>query len=209
MQPPHPDNLLYFLGVSAALTAAPGPDVLFLVSQGAAGGPKAGLATALGLSSGLLVHTTLAALGVSAVFAASPAAFTLLKLAGTAYLLKLAWEAFREKPSKGAKAAAWGDAPALYRRGVIMNLLNPKVALFFLALLPQFVDPAKDRVHMQMLTLGLVFMAQVIVIFGSIGYLAGRAGDKLPRGLGESRAIPVFKGSVYLVLAAFLLSASR
>lgn len=208
MQFQPPGNLLYFLGVSAALTAAPGPDVLFLASQGAAGGPRAGLAAALGLSSGLLVHTTLAALGVSAVFAASPAAFTALKAAGTAYLLWLAFGAFREKAAAPG-AALTGGSLALYRRGVIMNLLNPKVALFFLALLPQFVDPAKGGVRLQMLTLGLVFMAQVIIIFGSIGYLSGRLGGLLPRGLGKSRAIPVFKGTVYLGLAAALLAASR
>lgn len=182
--------------------------MLFLASQGVAGGPRAGLAAALGLSSGLLVHTTLAALGVSAVFAASPAAFTGLKLAGTAYLLWLAAGAFREKAA-GPGAALPGGSLAIYRRGVIMNLLNPKVALFFLALLPQFVDPAKGGVQLQMLALGLVFMAQVIVIFGSIGYLSGRLGARLPRGLGESRAIPVFKGAVYLALAAFLLAASK
>ena len=203
-----PGNLLYFLGVSAALTAAPGPDVLFMASQGAAGGPRAGLAAALGLSSGLLVHTTFAALGVSAIFAASPAAFTALKLAGTAYMLWLALGAFREKAA-GPGAPIPGGSLAIYRRGVIMNLLNPKVALFFLALLPQFVDPSKGGVRLQMLTLGLVFMAQVIVIFGSIGYLSGRLGAWLPRGLGGSRAIPVFKGTVYLALAAFLLAASR
>lgn len=209
MQFPHPDHLLYFLGVSAALTAAPGPDVLFLASQGVAGGPGAGLAAALGLSSGLLVHTTLAALGVSAVFAASPAAFTTLKLAGTAYLLWLALGAFREKGTGRPGPAAPAGAMALYRRGVVMNLLNPKVALFFLALLPQFVNPAKGGVRLQMLTLGLVFMAQVIVIFCAIGYLSGRLGDKLPRGLAGSRAIPAFKGAVYLALAAFLLTTSR
>jgi threonine/homoserine/homoserine lactone efflux protein len=209
MQLQHPGNLLYFLGVSAALTAAPGPDVLFLASQGVAGGPRAGLAAALGLSSGLLVHTTLTALGVSAVFAASPAAFTALKLAGTAYLLWLALGAFREKGSGRAGAAVYGGSLALYRKGVVMNLLNPKVALFFLALLPQFVDPAKGGVRLQMLKLGLVFMAQVIVIFGAIGYLSGRLGNRLPEGLAVSRAIPVFKGTVYLALAAFLLAASK
>lgn len=209
MQFQHPGNLLYFLGVSAALTAAPGPDVLFLASQGVAGGPRAGLAAALGLSSGLLVHTTLAALGVSAVFAASPAAFTALKLAGTAYLLWLALGAFREKGAGLGRGALRGGAAVLYRRGIIMNLLNPKVALFFLALLPQFVDPAKGDVRLQMLKLGLVFMAQVIVIFGAVGYLSGRLGDRLPNGFGESRVVPIFKGTVYLALAAFLLSASK
>ena len=204
-----PDNILYFLGVSVVLTVAPGPDVLFLTAQGVAGGPRAGLAVALGLSSGLLAHTALATLGVSAVFAASPAAFTALKLAGTAYLLWLAWEAFREKPGRRSGAETFSGELALYRRGVIMNLLNPKVALFFLALLPQFVDPAKGGVRLQMAALGLVFMAQVIVVFCSIGYLAGRLGDRLPPALGAGRAVPVFKGLVFLVLAAALLVAVK
>ena len=167
---PVPDNLAAFLAVSVALTAAPGPDVLFLVSQGLAGGSRAGLYVAMGLSSGLLVHTTLAALGVSAIFMASPAAFNILKLAGAAYLLWLAIGAFRERPAAGSKTALFGDGAALYRRGVIMNLLNPKVALFFLALLPQFVSSSKGGVKAQMAILGLVFMAQVIVVFGTIGY---------------------------------------
>jgi len=205
---PVPDNLLYFLGVSVALTLAPGPDVLFLTAQGVAGGPRAGLAVAAGLSSGLLVHTTLAALGVSAVFAASPAAFAALKLAGTAYLLWLAWSAFREKPGRRAAAETFSGWGALYRRGVIMNLLNPKVALFFLALLPQFVSPEKGQVRAQMALLGLVFMAQVIVVFGSIGYLSGRLGDRLPPALAGGRAVPVFKAIVFLALAVSLFAAA-
>lgn len=207
--PALPDNILYFLGVSIALTVAPGPDVLFLAAQGVAGGPRAGLAAALGLSSGLLVHTALAALGVSAVFAASPAAFTALKLAGTAYLLWLAWGAFRERPGRSPAAAGFRGHAALYRRGVIMNLLNPKVALFFLALLPQFVDPARGSVRAQMASLGLVFMAQVIVVFCSIGYLAGHIGNRLPASLSGSRAVSVFKGTVYLGLAVSLFAAAR
>lgn len=202
---PLPDNILYFLGVSVVLTMAPGPDVIFLASQGLAGGPRAGLSVAMGLSSGLLVHTALAALGISAVFAASPAAFSLVKWAGAAYLLWLAWGALRERPSvSGAPAPAGGPA-ALYRRGVIMNLLNPKVALFFLALLPQFVDPAKGAVRSQMLILGLVFMAQVIVVFGAIGYLSGKLGARLLPGPANARRLSVFKALVFLSLAVYLL----
>jgi len=202
---PVPDNLLYFLGVSVVLTMAPGPDVIFLASQGLAGGPRAGLAVALGLSSGLLVHTALAALGVSAVFAASPAAFSAVKWAGAAYLLWLAWSAFREKPAAAGAAALAGGSGALYRRGVVMNLLNPKVALFFLALLPQFVDPAKGSVRAQMAVLGLVFMAQVVVVFGSIGYLSGRLGARLLPGAANARRLAVFKGLVFVSLSLYLV----
>lgn len=202
---PVPEHLLSFLFISVALTMAPGPDVIFLVSQGVAGGRRAGLSVALGLSSGLLVHTTLAALGVSVIFRTSPLAFNILKYAGTAYLLWLAWGAFLERPAAGGKAVA-GDAPALYRRGVIMNLLNPKVALFFLALLPQFVDPAGGPVRAQMAVLGLVFMAQVVVVFGTIGYLSGSLGARLIPGEKTSRRISVAKGLVFLGLAGALLA---
>lgn len=201
---PPPDHLLSFLLISVVLTMAPGPDVIFLISQGLAGGPRAGLSVALGLSSGLLVHTTLAALGVSVIFQTSPAAFNALKFAGAAYLLWLARGAFLEKPAAAGKAAPAGNGPALYRRGIIMNLLNPKVALFFLALLPQFVNPANGPVRGQMMTLGLIFMAQVIVVFGSIGYLSGRLGAGLIPGAKNSRRISVLKGLVFLGLAAAL-----
>ena len=201
---PVPDHLLSFLLISVALTMAPGPDVIFLVSQGLAGGPRAGLAVAMGLSSGLLVHTTLAALGVSAVFRTSPLAFNGLKYAGAAYLLWLAWGAFRERPAAAGRAAVAGAGPALYRRGVVMNLLNPKVALFFLALLPQFVNPARGGVRAQMLTLGLVFLSQVVVVFGTIGYLSGRLGDRLIPGAKNARRISVMKGLIFLGLAAAL-----
>lgn len=201
---PIPENLPYFIGVSVALTVAPGPDVIFLTSQGLAGGPRAGLSVALGLSSGLLVHTTLAALGVSALFTASPAAFNAVRWAGAAYMVWLAWGSFREQPATaGAKVLAGGPA-ALYRRGVIMNLLNPKVALFFLALLPQFVDPAKGSVRAQMAILGLVFMAQVIAVFGTIGYLSGKLGARLLPGAKNARRLSVLKGLIFLGLAAYL-----
>lgn len=201
---PIPENLPYFIGVSVALTVAPGPDVIFLTSQGLAGGPRAGLSVALGLSSGLLVHTTLAALGVSALFTASPAAFNAVRWAGAAYMVWLAWGSFREQPAAaGAQTLAGGPA-ALYRRGVIMNLLNPKVALFFLALLPQFVDPAKGSVRAQMAILGLVFMAQVIAVFGTIGYLSGKLGARLLPGAKNARRLSVLKGLIFLGLAAYL-----
>lgn len=201
---PVPENLVYFIGVSVALTVAPGPDVIFLASQGLAGGPRAGLAVALGLSSGLLVHTTLAALGVSALFAASPAAFNAVKWAGAAYMVWLARGSFREQPAAAGAQPLAGGSAALYRRGVIMNLLNPKVALFFLALLPQFVDPARGSVRAQMAILGLVFMAQVIAVFGTIGYLSGTLGARLLPGAKNARRLSVLKGLIFLGLAAYL-----
>lgn len=172
-----PSTLGVFVVASVLLILAPGPDVIFLVSQSAAQGPRAGFLTALGLASGNLVHTFLAALGISVVFRASPVAFQGLKIAGVAYLLYLAWKAVRAKAPNPEAAAVALEAPrpgaGLFLRGVLMNVLNPKVALFFLAFLPQFVNPATGPVWIQMVLYGVIFTTLVVVIFGTIGLSAG------------------------------------
>lgn len=178
-------NILYFLGASVLLTLAPGPDNTFVIAQGLSRGRKAAVITALGMCSGVSVHTTAAALGISAVLYSSAWAFTVLKYAGAAYLLYLAYKAVREhgihlKQSDRSPVRSW----QLFRRGFIMNVLNPKVGLFFLAFLPQFVSRDSGRIPMQMLLLGFIFMAQAVLIFSAIGLLSGSAGDlilKRPR----------------------------
>ena len=172
-------TILYFLGASVALTIAPGPDNIFVLTLGVTRGRKPAIVTALGMCSGISVHTTAAAFGISALFYSSSAAFTAVKLAGAAYLLWLAWQAVRN-PS----AAVRVDAPqlrtaSLFRRGLIMNVLNPKVALFFLAFLPQFITPEAGQVPFQMLLLGLLFMTQAVIIFCLIAYCAGSIGSWL------------------------------
>jgi len=170
-------TLLYFLGASIALSLAPGPDNIFVVTQGIARGRKAAIVTALGMCSGISVHTATAAFGISALFYSSLVAFNLVKYAGAAYLLYLAFRTFRERSA--VRLAKTDDRPvaALFKRGFIMNVLNPKVALFFLAFLPQFVSPAAGHFAMQMLLLGFVFMLQAIVIFCLIGYFSGCVGN--------------------------------
>lgn len=178
-------TLLYFLGASVALTIAPGPDNTFIVAQGISRGKKAAVVTALGMCSGVSVHTTAAALGISALLYSSATAFTILKYAGAAYLLFLAYKALKEQqvllPEETADAlSSW----VMFRRGFIMNVINPKVALFFLAFLPQFVTPQSGSVSMQMFFLGLLFMAQAVVLFSVIGWLSGSVGTiilKRPR----------------------------
>ncbi len=159
-------TIFSFLGVAVLLTLAPGPDILFVIAQSLSQGKQAGIATALGLCTGLLVHISAATLGVSAVIYQSALAFAIVKYAGAAYLLYLAWQAFREKDSSLAfgrqKPMAYAS---LYKKGIVMNVLNPKVSLFFLALLPQFVDPSEGRVPQQMLLLGAVFLAQALAVF--------------------------------------------
>ena len=136
-----PDTLATFSVVALLLCIAPGPDNLFVLAQSALYGRAAGLRITLGLCTGLIVHTAAVTLGVAAFIKATPLAFDALRLAGAAYLLYLAWQALRAAPGEpvpgtAARPRGW----QLYRRGIIMNVTNPKVSLFFLALLPQFVD---------------------------------------------------------------------
>lgn len=169
-------TLLCFLGASMALTIAPGPDNIFVMTQGIARGRKAAIVTALGMCSGISVHTVAAAFGISAVFYSSVVAFTVVKWAGAAYLLFLAYRTLRERSAVRLATADDRPAAALFRRGFIMNVLNPKVALFFLAFLPQFVTPDTPHFPLRMLLLGAIFMAQAVVIFTLIGYFSGTIG---------------------------------
>jgi threonine/homoserine/homoserine lactone efflux protein len=145
--------------------------------QSATQGRRAGLLVTLGLCTGLLAHTAAVALGLAALLASSPAAFGALKLAGAAYLLYLAWGAWRAPATLQA-----GDEPLrlqpwrLYGRGVLMNLSNPKVAIFFLALLPQFVQDGAGPVPWQIARLGALFMLATLIVFGSFAWLAGGLG---------------------------------
>jgi threonine/homoserine/homoserine lactone efflux protein len=170
-------TLLYFLGASIALSLAPGPDNIFVVTQGIARGRKAAIVTALGMCSGVSVHTTLAAFGISALFYSSLVAFNIIKYAGAAYLLYLAYKTLRERSAIRLAKADDRSGAALFKRGFIMNVLNPKVAMFFLAFLPQFISPKTGHFALQMLLLGLIFMLQAIVIFCLIGYFSGSVGN--------------------------------
>ena len=214
MIPIETSNLLFFISASLLLIIAPGPDIVFLVTQGVTRGPRAGFATAMGLAAGNLVHTTAAALGVSAIFRASPVAFHALKLVGVAYLLFLAWKALTESkqaagdaaPETTAAGLAVEDRPAdLFWRGFLMNVLNPKVALFFLAFLPQFTSPSYGPVGLQMGVYGITFTIMVVIVFGAFGILAGRLSGWLGRrGFAGRRGFGWVVALVYVVLATRL-----
>jgi threonine/homoserine/homoserine lactone efflux protein len=190
--------LLGFLGASVALTLAPGPDNIFVVTQGISRGRRAAVVTALGMCSGISVHTLAAAAGVSALFYASAVAFHVVKYAGAAYLLYLAVKAVMEHAAIARRTLDGSPtAVALFRRGFIMNVLNPKVALFFLAFLPQFTVGGAGHLGLQMLLLGLLFMLQAVVIFSTIGYFSGSVGEYV---LGRPR---VARGFSWLSAAIF------
>ena len=170
-------TLFYFLCASAALTIAPGPDSIFVMTQGITRGRKPAIVAALGMCSGVSVHTIMAAFGISALFHSSLLAFNIVKYAGAAYLLYLAYKTLRERSSIHLAQVEELPMGAMFKRGFVMNVLNPKVAMFFLAFLPQFAAPGTEHLPLQMLLLGLVFMLQAVVIFCLVGYFAGSIGQ--------------------------------
>ena len=176
------DTALAFFAASVLLALAPGPDNVFVLLHSAAHGRRAGLLVVLGLCSGLLFHTAAVALGLAAVFAASATAFLALKLAGAAYLVWLAWQSWRAPVgAESASATPALSAGTAFRRGVLMNVTNPKVAIFFMAFLPQFANPAQGNMVGQIMQLGALFMLAALLTFSAIAFFAATVGQKLLR----------------------------
>lgn len=202
--------LIPFVTASLLLALAPGPDNIFVLTQSALHGSAAGLMVMLGLCTGLVAHSSAVALGVAVIFQTSAMAFSLLKFAGAGYLLWLAWQAFR---ASGTRISA-GMEPrpgllALYGRGILMNITNPKVAIFFLAFLPQFASPSRGSVPLQILLLGGFFILATFVVFGGIALMAGTLGQWLNRSQGVQKILNRLAGTVFLGLALALVRAER
>jgi threonine/homoserine/homoserine lactone efflux protein len=170
-----------FIIASFLLCLAPGPDNIYVLTQGMTKSKKAALVTTLGLCTGLIIHTSAAAFGISVIFKTSEIAFNIVKFVGAAYLLYIAFQAFkyRNEPLNLSVQNSSNELKKLYIKGFFMNVLNPKVSIFFLAFLPQFVTPEKGSVPMQMIILGLIFMALTIVVFSSIGIAGNLLSAKL------------------------------
>ena len=202
-------SLAFFL-VSVVLAMSPGPDNLFVLVQSALRGRRAGMYVVLGLCSGLVVHTAAVAVGLAALFAASAFAFAALKTVGAGYLCYLAWLALRA-PAGDIAAAEQAplDPKRMYARGVVMNLTNPKVVVFFLAFLPQFAEPARGHVAVQMLCLGFLFIVATLLVFGAIAHFAGALGERLRRSTGLQRTLHRAAAAVFVALAVRLLIAER
>lgn len=189
---------LSFIGVSLLLIIAPGPDNIFVMAQSVSYGKKEGVATAFGLCSGVTIHTLAASIGLSAVLYQSDLAFSIIKYIGAFYLLYLAFQAFRSTNEVGSFSKPKKQSlPALYRRGFLMNVLNPKVSLFFLAFLPQFVDKHGISVPIQMIILGLTFMVLTLSVFSLIAVFAGSLGEKLLQNEKSSRFINIAQGTIF------------
>ncbi len=199
------DTALPFFGIALLLSLSPGPDNVFVLMQSATHGRKAGLLVTLGLCTGLLGHTAAVALGLAAILAASATAFTVLKLAGAAYLVYLAWGALRAPVGPLASGSVVALKPwRMYGRGVLMNLSNPKVGIFFLAFLPQFVRPEAGPVALQVAALGGLFILAALGVFGALAWFAGLLGGWFQNSLRAQRALNWSAAAIFLGLAARL-----
>lgn len=175
-------NLPLFLAASIAVTAAPGPDNLQVLARGISQGRAAGLVAALGFAAGLTFHTTLAAFGIAALLRSSPLAFEIVKIAGGLYLIWIGIKALTSAGLASAHERPPQPLSAVFRQSVVGNMMNPKVTLFFVVFLPQFVDPSgTQRVAVQMVELGVIFMLQTLAIFSVFGVFAGALGTWLKR----------------------------
>jgi threonine/homoserine/homoserine lactone efflux protein len=203
-----PDATTYglFVAASLALTLVPGPAVLYVVARSVEGGRPAGLVSVLGIGAGGFVHVAFAALGLSALLVSSAAAFAVVKWLGVAYLIYLGIGRFLARDEEDA-APTVGNEPLarVFSQGVIVNVLNPKTALFFLAFLPQFVDPSRGAVTAQIALLGTTFVVIALCTDGLYALLSGTAADWLRRrneSPGFRRAGRYLSGSIYLALGA-------
>jgi len=200
---PDPSRLALFVGAALLLLVVPGPSVLYIVTQSVSHGRRAGIASVAGITTGTLVHIAAATVGLSALLASSAVAFDVVKYLGAAYLIVIGvrrlagLERAQEERARGTR-----DLGRLYRQGIVVNTLNPKTALFFLAFLPQFVDPSRGVAWVQVLLLGLLFATLGCMSDGIWALVAGTLGDRLRR----SRRFPAVQryvsGSVFVGLGA-------
>lgn len=177
-----PTKFALFIGISWALIIAPGPDMFYVIMRGMTHGRKAGIISAIGVIGGILVHTTAAALGITLIFQTSVFAFLVVKYLGAIYLIYLGIKAWQDKSAFNMQASTSSvSSQSLFWQGVLSNVLNPKIAVFFLAFLPQFVDQASSQVTLQMAILGMTFAGFGLCFLVMVGYFAGAVGAWLTR----------------------------
>jgi threonine/homoserine/homoserine lactone efflux protein len=194
-------SIALFMASAFVLLITPGPAVLYIVARSIDQGRLAGIVSALGIGTGALVHTAAAALGLSALLVSSALAFNVVRYVGAAYLVYLGIQKFREHTSP----VQITDQPPkklsrIYSQGVIVNVLNPKAALFFFAFLPQFVDPANGSVTTQILLLGFIFVTMALFSDSTYALLAGTIGHWLRNSRRFMQGQRYFAGTVYLAL---------
>ena len=205
---PDPGTLAVFALASLALAVVPGPAVLYIVAQSIHGGRRAGVVSALGVASGGIVHVLAAVVGLSALLAASAEAFTVVKILGAVYLVWLGIRTFVSKDDRIGGRTAERTLGRTYRQGVVVNVLNPKTALFFIAFLPQFVDP-QSSTRGQLAVLGAIFVVIALTSDLVWALVAGTAGAVLRRSRTFLRVQRYVSGTIFVGLGALAATAGR
>lgn len=200
MLPVEPLTLLAFIPAGLALNLTPGADMMFCLGQGVKSGWKPAMAANFGIALGGMVHTLLAALGLGALLASHPAAFEAIRWLGVGYLLWLAIGALRASPFAAEAQVTPTSTARAFGQGLMVNLLNPKVILFILAFLPQFVDPSR-AILPQFLTLGLVFSFGGLMVNGAVGLFAGSIGQRVARSAGLAKWLGRISATIFGALA--------
>ena len=205
-----PEQLFGFLLAAMLITVSPGPDNLMVLGIGMSRGRRHGMVFGLGCALGCISHTVLATLGIGALIAASPTAFAALRTCGGLYLAWLGMQAIRRRGGNPDAAAANGPADdmplrKLFMRGLFANSINPKVVLFFLSFLPQFVVAGRGGASWQTAQLGLLFTAQAALLFGLLGYFSGAVGQWMTRYPRAGLWLDRVAGGIFSALCARLI----
>ena len=201
-------ELIPFLTASILLTLFPGPDIIYVLVQGMTNGKKYGIVTALGLVSGIIVHTSLVAFGISAVIKQSETLFFIIKLLGAAYLFYLAWQVYKSSPEIQVNSMAGAqkrELTSLFKKGFLMNVLNPKVAIFFLAFFPGFLWEPEGNTIYQFYLLGLLFILQAFLIFSAVAILAGKISVYLQKHQNSGIVFKWLQVLVFIGIGIFIL----
>ena len=201
-------ELIAFIAAAVLLTISPGPDIIYVLVQGMTNGKKHGIVTTLGLVSGIIIHTSLVAFGISAIINQSEMLFLLIKILGAGYLFYLAWQVYRSDPAihvENTTTEQKKELTSLFKKGFLMNVLNPKVAIFFLAFFPGFLwDPEGNTIH-QFYILGFLFMLQAFLIFSAVAILAGKISVYLQKHPASGLVFKWVQVAVFVGIGIFIL----
>ncbi|TYR81247.1 LysE family translocator [Priestia megaterium] len=197
--------ILSYILVSLTIVLIPGQDMIFVLTQSLSSGVKAGIKTVLGSITGTLIHTILAAAGLSIIFEKSIIAFNVLKIVGVIYLLFLAFQSFRSKTEPLSLTANEINTKHFFRKGFFTNLSNPKVAIFFITFLPQFVNPSLGYVSLQMFMFGIIFIIETLIIFSLIAIFASNLGKRVKGNRQFQASLKYMQGTVFGLLGLKLL----
>ncbi len=195
------ETIIAFVIASVVLSLVPGPDNIFVMTNSALKGWKVGFYITIGLCTGLIGHTILVAIGVSVIFQTSALAFNGLKIVGACYLVYLGWLSLQSKELKIGSSGSDNANRSYYITGVVMNLTNPKVAIFFLVFLPQFVNPINGSVTIQIFILGFLFILSALCVFSSIAFLGSFLEGYLKKSTTVNKNINNLAALVYFALA--------